>query len=74
MSEQARKIHHRAIPQWAQGLYYNKELFKEARLYYDDEALYFEVKGKEDGIVRFSFEMLESLKTVIEEEHEDSQE
>jgi len=70
MSEQARKIEHEAIPQWAQGLYYNKGLFSEALLYYDDDALYFEVRGKDSGIVRFSFEMLETLKTVIEEEED----
>lgn len=71
MSEQARKIEHEAIPQWAQGLYYNKGLFSEALVYYDDEALYFELRGKEDSIVRLSFEMLETLTEVIEEqEHE----
>jgi hypothetical protein len=70
MSEQARKIEHEAIPQWAQGLYYNKGLFSEALLYYDDEALYFEVRGKDSGIVRLSFEMLDTLKTVIEEEED----
>jgi hypothetical protein len=67
MSEQARKVKHEAIPQWAQGLYYNKGLFDEAVLYYDDEALYFECRGKDSGIVRFSFEMLETLKQVVEE-------
>jgi hypothetical protein len=72
MSEQARKIEHEAIPDWAQGLYYNKGLFSEALLYYDDEALYFEVRGKDSGIVRFSFEMLETLGEVIEEEQDSS--
>jgi hypothetical protein len=38
MSEQARKIEHEAIPQWAGGLYYNKGLSSEALVYYDDEA------------------------------------
>jgi hypothetical protein len=70
MSEQARKIEHEAIPQGAQGLYYNKGLFKEALIYHDDEALYFEVRGKDSGIVRFSFEMLETLGQVIEEEQD----
>jgi hypothetical protein len=70
MSEQARKIKHEAIPQWAEGLYYNKGIFDEAVLYYDDEALYFEIRGKDSGIVRFSFEMLETLKQVVEEEQE----
>jgi hypothetical protein len=69
MSEQARKVRHEAIPQWAEGLYYNKGLFSEALVYYDDEAIYFEVKGKDSGIVRFTFEMVESLKVVVEEEN-----
>ena len=68
MSEQARKVRNEAIPQWAEGLYYNKGLFSEAVLYYDEEALYFEVRGKDSGIVHFSFEMLETLKEVVEEE------
>jgi hypothetical protein len=72
MSEQARKIEHEAIPQWAQGLYYNKGLFSEMLLYHDDEALYLEVRGKESGVVRFSFEMLETLGEVIEEEQDSS--
>ena len=73
MSEQARRIKHEAIPQWAQGLYYNKGLFSEALIYHDDEALYFEIRGKESGIVRFSFEMLKTLTEVVEE-HGDSPE
>jgi hypothetical protein len=68
MTEQARKIEHEAIPQGAQGLYYSKGLFSEVLAYYDDEALYFEAKGKDSGIVRFSFEMLEILKQVVEEQ------
>jgi len=68
MSEQARKVKHEAIPQWAEGLFYNKGLFSEALVYYDDEALYFEVRGQDSGIVRFSFEMLETLKEVVEDE------
>ena len=68
MSEQARKVKNEAIPEWAEGLYYNKGLFSEVLAYYDDEALYFEYRGKDSGIVRFSFEMLETLKEVIEEE------
>jgi hypothetical protein len=67
-SEQQRKIKSEAIPQWAQGLYYNEGVFSEALVYHDDEALYFELKGKDSGIVRFSFEMLETLGEVIEEE------
>jgi hypothetical protein len=72
MSEQARKIKHEAIPRWAQGPYYNKGLFKEALLYHDDKALYFEVRGQDSGIVRFSYEMLETLKEVVVEEPGDS--
>ena len=72
MSEQARKVKKEAIPQWAEGLYYNKGLFSEVLVYYDEEAVYFECRGKDGGIVRFSFEMLETLATEIEEEQEDS--
>ena len=68
MSERAQKIKHEAIPQWAQGLYYNKGLFREALIYHDDEAIYFELRGKENGVVRLTFEMLETLKEVIEDE------
>jgi hypothetical protein len=70
-SEQQRKIKSEAIPQWAQGLYYNKGVFSEALVYHDDEALYFELRGKEDSIVRLSFEMLETLTEVIEEEQQE---
>jgi hypothetical protein len=68
MSDQPRKIEHEAIPQWAQGVYYDQGLFNEVLVYYDDEALYFEHRGSESGIVRFSFEMLKTLGDVIEEE------
>jgi hypothetical protein len=68
MSEQARKIEHEAIPQWAQGLYYNKGIFSEVLVYHDDEAIYFELRGKDSSVVRFWFEMLETLKEVIEDE------
>jgi hypothetical protein len=70
MSEQARRVKAEAIPQWAEGLYYNKGLFDEAIVYYDDEAVYFETRGKDSGIVRFTFEMLETLKQVIEDEED----
>ena len=73
MSEQARKVKNKNIPQWAQGLYYSSGLMSEVLVYYDEEAIYFEHKGKESGIVRFTFEMLEGLKIVEDEaEHEDS--
>jgi hypothetical protein len=68
MSEQARGIRHEAVPQWAQGLHYNKGIFSEALVYYDGEAVYFECRGDDDEIVRFSFEMLKTLKQVVEEE------
>jgi hypothetical protein len=38
--------------------------------YYDEEAIYLECKGKDSGVVRFTFEMIEGLKRV-EEETED---
>jgi hypothetical protein len=68
MSEQAQKVRNKAIPEWAEGLYYNKGLFNEVLVYYDDEAVYFECKGKDSGIVRFSFEMLETLRQVVEDQ------
>jgi hypothetical protein len=73
MSEQVRKIDHEAIPEGAQGLYYNKGLFSEVLVYHDDEALYFETRGKDGGVVRLTFEMLETLSRVIEEEQEEGE-
>jgi hypothetical protein len=70
VSEQARKVKNEAIPEWAQGLYYNSGLFSEVLVYHDDESIYFEHKGRESGIVRFTFEMIEGLK-IVEEEKED---
>jgi hypothetical protein len=67
-SEQERKIKSEAIPQWAQGLYYNTGMFNEILVYHDEEAIYVEHKGKESGIVRFTFDMIEGLKIVEEEE------
>ena len=72
--EQQRKIKSEAIPKWAQGLYYNEGVFSEALVYHDDEAIYFECRGKDSGIVRFTFEMIEGLKIVEEQESADSQE
>jgi hypothetical protein len=71
MSEQARKVENKAIPEWAEGLYYNSGLIKEVLVYHDDESIYFEHRGKESGIVRFPFEMIEGLK-IVEEESENS--
>jgi len=72
-SEQQREIKSEAIPKWAQGLYYNEGVFSEALVYHDDEALYFEIRGKDHGIVRFSYEMLETLGEVIEEEQQEQE-
>jgi hypothetical protein len=74
MSEQAKKVKNKNIPEWAQGLYYSSGLMAEVLVYYDDESIYFEHKGKDSGIVRFTFEMIEGLKIVEEEEAADSQE
>jgi hypothetical protein len=74
MSEQVRRVANKAIPEWAEGLYYSSGLMSEFLVYYDEEAIYFEHKGKESGIVRFTFEMIEGLKIVEEEESADSQE
>jgi len=71
MSEQAEKVKNKAIPEWAEGLYYNKGLFSEVLAYHDDESLYLEVRGKESGVVRFSLEMLKTLGKVIEEEQQE---
>ena len=68
MSEQAQRVKNKNIPKWAQGLYYNSGLMKEVLLYHDEEAIYFEHKGKESGIVRFTFDQIEGLKVVEEEE------
>jgi hypothetical protein len=73
MSEQTRKISHKAIPERAEGLYYNSGLFSEVLVCHDDEALYIEHRGKQSGIVRFTFDMLEGVKIVEEEEFADSQ-
>ena len=40
----------------------------EVMVYHDDESIYFEHRGKDSGIVRFTFEQLEGLKIVEEEE------
>jgi hypothetical protein len=74
MTEQAPKVKHKAIPEWAQGLYYNSGLIKEVLVYHDEEAIYFEHRGKESGIVRFTFEMIEGLKILEEEESANSTE
>ena len=70
MSEEPRKVRNEAIPDWAEGLYYNSGLMSEVLVYHDDEAIYFEHKGKESGIVRFTFEMIEGLKLIENQEDE----
>ena len=73
MSEQAKQVKNKNIPEWAQGLYYSSGLMSEVVVYHDEEAIYVEHLGKEDGVVRFTFEMIEGLKIIEEEgEHEDS--
>ncbi len=72
MSEQAQRVENKNIPQWAEGLYYSSGMSSEVMVYYDDEAIYFEHKGKDSGIVRFTFEQIEGLKIVEEEESTDS--
>jgi hypothetical protein len=64
VSEQAQRVKNNNIPEWAEGLYYNSGLMSEVLIYHDDEAIYFEHKGRESGIVRFTFEMIEGLKIV----------
>ena len=72
MSEQAQKVN-KNIPQWAEGLYYNSRIMSEVLVYHDEEAIYIEHRGKESGIVRFTFEQIEGLKIVEEEgERQDS--
>src|SRR5919107_2718346 len=70
MSEQAQRVENKNIPEWAQGLYYSSGITSEVMVYYDDEAIYFEHKGKDSGIVRFTFEQIEGLKRVEEEQEE----
>ena len=68
MTEQALNVKHKNIPQWAEGLYYNSGPMKEVLVYHDDEAIYFEHRSKQSDIVRFTFEMIEGLKIVEDEE------
>jgi hypothetical protein len=46
MTEQARRVENKAIPEWAQGLYYNSGLMSEVLVYYDDEAIYIRAQGE----------------------------
>ena len=74
MSEQAQKVKNKNIPQWAQGLYYSSGLMSEVLVYHDEEAIYFEHKGKDSGIARFTFDQIEGLTIVEEEESSESKE
>ena len=58
MSEQARKIKNKSIPEWAEGLYYNSGLISEVLVYHDEESIYFEGGGieREGGWGRVDFE------------------
>jgi hypothetical protein len=68
ITEQARKIKHRAIPEWAEGPYYNAGLYSEVLVcHHDEEAIYLEHKGRDSGVVRLTFEMIEGLKIVEDE-------
>jgi hypothetical protein len=69
-AEQPKKVKKGAIPEWAEGLYYNKGIFSEVLIYYDDESIYFECRGKDSGVVRYTFEMIEGLKIVEDEAEE----
>jgi hypothetical protein len=44
-----------------------KGLFSEVLVYHDDEGIYFEHRGRESAVVRFTFEMVEGLKRVEDE-------
>jgi hypothetical protein len=68
MSEQAQKVVNKNIPEWPQGLYYSSGMSSEVMVYHDEEAIYFEHKGKDSGIVRFTLEQIEGLKIVEEEQ------
>jgi hypothetical protein len=70
LSDQAHNVKHEAVPQWAEGLYYKRGLFSEAMVYHNEDAIYFEVRGQDSGIVRFTFEMVDTLKKVVEEREE----
>jgi hypothetical protein len=59
-----KQIEHEAIPQWAEGIHYNKGIFNEELVYFDDEADYFECRGDDSSIVRYTFEMIETPNTL----------
>ena len=73
MSEQARKIEHEAIPQWAEGLYYSKGLFQKC-----SSTTTMKLSSWRPGARKAawcaSLEMLQTLGEVIEEEQEEEEE
>jgi hypothetical protein len=70
MAKVEQRVENKNIPQWAQGLYYTSGITSEVLVYYDEEAIYFEHRGKDSGIVRYTFEQIEGLKIVEDEEEE----
>jgi hypothetical protein len=71
MSDQAHKAKYEAVPQWAEGLYFKRGHFSEAMVYHNDDAIYFELRGQDSGLVRFTFEMVDTLKNAEVEEREE---
>jgi hypothetical protein len=43
-------------------------MFSEIHFYHNDESIYIEHKRKESGIVRFTFEIIEDLRMMEEEQ------
>ncbi len=52
------------------GALLQQGVFSEILVYYDDESIYFECRGKDSGVVRYTFEMIEGLKIVEDEAEE----
>ncbi len=71
MSEQERRT--RGDPRRCRRTPLQQALFSEVVIYYDGEAVYFEHRGKDSGIVRFTFEMLATLGQVAEDEVEENE-
>src|SRR5215212_10810801 len=46
VSEQPRNVKNEAIPEWAEGLYYNKGLFSEVLVYHDDRVNLLRAQGQ----------------------------
>ena len=43
-------------------------MFSEILVYHEDESIYIEHRGGESGVVSFTFEMIEGLKMMEEEQ------